>query len=57
MEKVKVNPQQMESLESMVIAYMVLSENKAGHSEDEKKEFLLNMDKLWDSMFDVVITS
>ncbi|AUR95789.1 hypothetical protein NVP1213O_13 [Vibrio phage 1.213.O._10N.222.54.F10] len=57
MEKVKVSPQQMESLESMVVAYMVLSENKAGHSEDEKKEFLSNMDKLWDSMFDVVIPS
>lgn len=54
MEKVKVTPSQMESLESMVIAYMVLSENKAGHTEDEKKKFLLNMDKLWDSMFEVV---
>ena len=54
MEKVKVTPSQMESLESMVIAYMVLSENKSGHTEDEKKKFLLNMDKLWDSMFEVV---
>ncbi|AUR86936.1 hypothetical protein NVP1091O_33 [Vibrio phage 1.091.O._10N.286.52.B12] len=57
MEKVKVNPSQMESLESMVVAYMVLSENRAGHTEDEKKKFLLKMDKIWDSMFEVVIKS
>lgn len=55
MDKVKVSPQQMESLESMVFAYMVPSENKAGHTDDEKKKFLLNMDKLWDSMFEVTI--
>ena len=53
MEKVKVSKEQLEALESMTVAYMVLSENKSEHSEDEKKKFLLNMDRLWDSMFEV----
>ncbi|CAL9964019.1 hypothetical protein VPHK165_0096 [Vibrio phage K165] len=53
MEKVKVNKEQLKALESMVVAYMVSAKNEIGLSDSEKNTVLLNLDKTWDSIFEV----
>lgn len=54
MSKIKVTTDQLKLLESLVVIYMNVVDNRQDMSEDVFKATIANLDATWDEQFEVV---